>query len=131
MGAVRDLFRATDRARAIQHARSARRRSRFGAVFSHAAAGIMIIAIGGKVVEVNQAFCTMFGRGPEAFVGSDVYVFARLDDEPGSVEEVRSLLDGERDQVSLERTYLHRDGSPCACRPPSRSFADPRASPAT
>jgi diguanylate cyclase (GGDEF)-like protein/PAS domain S-box-containing protein len=72
----------------------------------------MIIAIGGKVVEVNQAFCTMFGRGPESFVGSDVYLFARLDDEPGSVEEVRSLLDGERDQVSLERTYLHRDGSP-------------------
>ncbi len=86
--------------------------SRFGAVFSHAAAGIMIIAIGGTVVEVNQAFCAMFGRGPEAFVGSDVYVFARLDDEPGSVEEVRSLLDGERDRVTLERTYLHRDGSP-------------------
>jgi diguanylate cyclase (GGDEF)-like protein/PAS domain S-box-containing protein len=86
--------------------------SRFGAVFSHAAAGIMIIAIGGKVVEVNRAFCAMFGRGPEAFVGADVYVFARLDDEPGSVEEVRSLLDGERDQVSLERTYMHRNGSP-------------------
>jgi diguanylate cyclase (GGDEF)-like protein/PAS domain S-box-containing protein len=86
--------------------------SRFGAVFSHAAAGIMIIAIGGKVVEVNPAFCAMFGRGPEAFVGTDVYVFARLDHEPGSVEEVRGLLDGERDQVSLERTYLHRDGSP-------------------
>ena len=86
--------------------------SRFGAVFSHAAAGIMIITTGGSVVEVNRAFCAMFGRGPEAFVGSDVYVFARLDDEPGSVEEVRSLLDGERDQVSLERTYLHRDGSP-------------------
>ncbi len=86
--------------------------SRFGAVFSHAAAGIMIIAMGGKVVEVNPAFCAMFGRGPEAFVGTDVYVFARLDHEPSSVEEVRGLLDGERDQVSLERTYLHRDGSP-------------------
>jgi diguanylate cyclase (GGDEF)-like protein/PAS domain S-box-containing protein len=109
VGAVRDLSpTAADPAPRDPHADD----SRFGAVFSHAAAGIMIIAIGGKVVEVNQAFCTMFGRGPEAFVGTDVYVFARLDDEPGSVEEVRSLLDGERDQVSLERTYLHRDGSP-------------------
>jgi diguanylate cyclase (GGDEF)-like protein/PAS domain S-box-containing protein len=106
VGGVRDLARTADPApREVDD-------SRFGAVFSHAAAGIMIIAIGGKVVEVNRAFCAMFGRGPEAFVGSDVYVFARLDDEPGSVEEVRSLLDGERDQVSLERTYLHRDGSP-------------------
>ena len=86
--------------------------SRFGAVFSHSAAGIMIVAIGGTVVEVNPAFCTMFGREPEAFVGSDVYVFARLDDEPGSVEDVRSLLDGERDRLTLERTYRHRDGSP-------------------
>jgi diguanylate cyclase (GGDEF)-like protein/PAS domain S-box-containing protein len=104
-GGVRDLARTADQVpRDVDD-------SRFGAVFSHAAAGIMIIAMGGEVVEVNRAFCAMFGRGPEAFVGSDVYVFARLDDEPGSVEEVRSMLDGERDQVSLERTYLHRDGS--------------------
>ena len=108
--AVRDPT-GRDRAGAATHVDSADA-SRFGAVFSHAAAGIMIIAIGGTVVEVNQAFCAMFGRGPEAFVGSDVYAFARLDDEPGSVEEVRSLLDGERDRVTLERTYLHRDGSP-------------------
>ena len=109
VGAVRDRPRtAADPARRDPQAED----SRFGAVFSHAAAGIMIIAIGGTVVEVNQAFCTMFGRGPESFVGSDVYLFARLDDEPGSVEEVRSLLDGEREQVSLERTYLHPDGSP-------------------
>ncbi len=101
-GALRDLA----------HRESSAGTSRFGAVFSHAAAGIMIIAIGGVVVEVNRAFCAMFGRGPEAFVGQDVYLFARLDDEPGSVDEVRSLLDGERDRVSVERTYLHRDGSP-------------------
>jgi diguanylate cyclase (GGDEF)-like protein/PAS domain S-box-containing protein len=106
-GGVRDLART-----AAEPATRDAHGSRFGAVFSHTAAGIMIIAIGGKVVEVNPAFCAMFGRGPEAFVGSDVYVFARLDDEPGSVEEVRDLLDGDRDQLSIERTYLHRDGSP-------------------
>jgi diguanylate cyclase (GGDEF)-like protein/PAS domain S-box-containing protein len=86
--------------------------SRYGAVFSHAAAGIMIVAIGGAVLEVNPAFCAMFGRGPEAFIGHSAYVFARLDEDPTSVEEVRRLLNGERERTSLERTYAHRDGSP-------------------
>ncbi len=115
VGAVRDLTHAAD---PVPHdpPDDDTDASRFGAVFSHAAAGIMIIAMGGKVVEVNPAFCAMFGRGPEAFVGSDVYVFARLDDEPGTVEEVRSLLDGERDRVTLERTYVHRNGSPVRVR---------------
>src|ERR1700744_1446497 len=47
--ALRDL----DRTEALRSADS----SRFGAIFDHTAAGIMIIAPGGLVLEVNPAFC--------------------------------------------------------------------------
>jgi diguanylate cyclase (GGDEF)-like protein/PAS domain S-box-containing protein len=85
---------------------------RFRAVFAGAAIGIGIGSIDGRILEVNQAFCDMFGYTAEELLRINVDdLVMHPDDIPGMWELYSDLLNGLRDHVRVEKRYFRRDGS--------------------
>jgi diguanylate cyclase (GGDEF)-like protein/PAS domain S-box-containing protein len=84
---------------------------RFRAVFTGAAIGIGIGSIDGRILEVNQAFCDMFGYTAEELCRINVdELVMHPEDIPGMWELYSDLLNGLRDHVRVQKRYFHKDG---------------------
>jgi diguanylate cyclase (GGDEF)-like protein/PAS domain S-box-containing protein len=85
---------------------------RFRAVFHGAAIGIGVAGIDGRIIEVNQALCDMFGYTAEELYRINVDELIRHpEDAPGMWELYTEVLNGLRDQVRVEKRYFRKDGS--------------------
>jgi diguanylate cyclase (GGDEF)-like protein/PAS domain S-box-containing protein len=85
---------------------------RFRAVFAGAAIGIGIGSIDGRILEVNQAFCDMFGYTAEELLQINVDdLVMHPEDISGMWELYSDLLGGLRDHVRVEKRYFRKDGT--------------------
>src|SRR2546421_7232781 len=85
---------------------------RFRAVFHGAAVGIGVAGIDGRIIEVNQAFCDMFGYTAEELYRINVdELIQHPEDGPGMWDLYTEVLGGLRDQVRVEKRYFRKDGS--------------------
>ncbi len=85
---------------------------RFRAIFEHAALPIARNALDGTFLEVNDAWCAMFGYTREDVAGTRLswqQVTHPDDMEPGA-GMVKKMLAGEFDSFKLDRRYIHKDG---------------------
>lgn len=83
---------------------------RFHVVFEQAALAIVRNALSGEFIEVNAAWCVMFGYSREEALRQSWQTLTHPDDRAESAEKVRQLLTGEVEHVKLQKRYLHRDG---------------------
>ncbi|MEA5467851.1 PAS domain S-box protein, partial [Spirulina sp. 06S082] len=85
---------------------------RFRHTFEQAAVGIAQVYPDGTFARVNQKLCQMLGYLPEELLQLNFRDITHPEDFEISVERVNELLRGERNTYSLEKRYLHKDGTP-------------------
>lgn len=101
----RAVFAARDRAEQARRASEAR----FRAVFSEAAIGIGICDMEGRILDVNQAFVTMFGYSAEELRQHNILDFDPPDDE-NVWQAYEQFVGGQRDHFSTDKRIIRRDG---------------------
>jgi PAS domain S-box-containing protein len=85
------------------------------AVFNQAAIGIAIADLEGRFLEANERFCEILGYASEELRDLTFRELAHPDDVARSQENARRLLAGEIRDVTYEKRYLRKNGSPVWC----------------
>ena len=124
-GSEEDLLRSV----ALENARSilaARRRAeeellaakealreseqRFRAMFEHAAVGIAISELDGRLSELNAKFAEILGYPAHELAGLSAYDISHPDDVAATRANVARLVAGEVRDYSYEKRYVRKDG---------------------
>jgi PAS domain S-box-containing protein len=84
---------------------------KFQAVFEHSSIGKSLTGPDGRLLEVNRTFAAMLGRTVAEMEELNFASITHPNDLAESRECIRSLIAGERNSYSMEKRYLHRDGS--------------------
>jgi PAS domain S-box-containing protein len=85
--------------------------TKFRSTFENAAIGMGITTVTGQFIEVNAAFCHMFGYSEEELRQRDVASITYADDLPRNLELLQRLLAGEIPGFVIEKRYIKKDGS--------------------
>jgi len=83
---------------------------RFRSFFDAAPIGKCMTAPDGRLLRVNLAFCKMLGYTAEELQTTSFVPLTHPEDLPESRECIRCLLAGEREQWTMDKRYLARDG---------------------
>jgi len=84
---------------------------RFRAVFEYAPAGICVIGLDDRRIQVNAKYCTMLGFSEEELLGRNWQELCHPDDLCACFERKEDLQEGESRILEGERRYFRRDGS--------------------
>jgi diguanylate cyclase (GGDEF)-like protein/PAS domain S-box-containing protein len=98
---------------------------RFAAAIEHSPAGFAVLSPTGEVLEANRALCRMLARPAFQLLGSRLRDFTHPDDPDADLELMASLLDGQRDDYTLERRYLRPRGETIWARTSVTAVRDP------
>jgi PAS domain S-box-containing protein len=85
--------------------------ARFRATFDAAAVGVAVVALDGRLVDVNDAFCAVTRTDREVLVGADFRDITHPEDLAEDLANVRELLAGRITDYAMEKRYLGGDGS--------------------
>jgi PAS domain S-box-containing protein len=83
---------------------------RFRAMFEHAAVGIAISELDGRVAELNAKFAEILGYAAHELAGVSAYDISHPDDVAATRANVARLLAGEVRDYSYEKRYVRKDG---------------------
>ncbi len=98
----------TERKRSEEHLRQSEQR--FANTLRHAPIGMAVVALDGRLMQVNQALCDMLGYPEEELIGRSFGEITHPDDTAADLEQWRQLLSNERDTYQLEKRYIHKSG---------------------
>lgn len=85
--------------------------AKFRAAFEQAAVGIAHVGLGGNWLEVNQKFCDILGYSREELYNLTYQEITYSDDASFDVEAEAQLYDPAINTGTLEKRYLHKNGS--------------------
>jgi len=99
---------------ALAHTRDELQHSlaRFQATFDNAAIGLAHVAPDGRFLMVNRELCHMVGYTAQEMLELNSASLNHPDDLAASWALANSVLDGTRPSYTLQKRYLHRDGTP-------------------
>lgn len=80
--------------------------ARYRAVFDHAAMGVARVSLEGRLLEVNDSFCQIFGRERTHLLDADMKTLVRPDDIAAAIRDSQALLAGEINTYSAERRLI-------------------------
>ena len=80
-------------------------------VFEHAATGLAITDVTGKVVGVNQAFARIVDRSPAEIHNANLFGWTHPEDQSRHGELLQQLLEAKIPGFVIEKRYLRSDGS--------------------
>ena len=85
---------------------------RFRMVFEHTALPMVRNSLNGEFIEVNDAWCAMFGYGREAASSQHLswQQITHPDDLESGVAQVKKLITGELEDFKMDKRYLRKDG---------------------
>ncbi len=84
--------------------------SRFRGSFEASGIGMVIVALDGRWLKVNQSFCDMVGYSEEELLAKTFHDITHPDDLKNDLEYVQRLIDEQIPNYRLEKRYYHRDG---------------------
>jgi len=84
---------------------------RFRATFNQAAVGIGHVTPDGHWLRVNQKYCDVVGYTEEEFNSLTIKDITHPDDQEKSMQQYQLLLEGKLRNYSLEKRYIHKNGS--------------------
>lgn len=99
----------TERRHAEEALRASEERSR--ATFDQAAMGITHTSLGGTLIDVNPAFCSMLGYAKSELAGRNFLELTHADDKGSSGVLRERLSVGDFTPSVMEKRYLRKDGS--------------------
>ena len=85
--------------------------ARFRATFEQAAVGITVVANDGRLLRVNQRFCDMVGYTSDELLTRRFLDITHRDDVDTNVARRRPMMDGQAPSYSIEKRYVHKNGS--------------------
>lgn len=85
--------------------------AKFRALFEGAPMGIGISDLEGRILDVNESICRMFGATVEEMRSRNVSEFVHPDDADGVWPQYEQLIRGECDHYRIEKPYYSRNGS--------------------
>jgi PAS domain S-box-containing protein len=107
IGAV--IIEITERKRAEAALRESE--ARLGAIFNQAAVGIKLTELNGSCLLVNQKLCELVGYAQEEMHRRTFQEITHPEDLDADLEYTRQLLAGEIQTFSMDKRYLHKQGS--------------------
>ncbi|MEH2198869.1 PAS domain S-box protein [Nostoc sp.] len=84
---------------------------RFRAMFNQATVGITLVALDGRFIQVNPAFCEITGYSHEELMQMNFREITHPDDLVADGENALRVLAEEISGYSLEKRYIRKDGS--------------------
>ena len=84
---------------------------RFRITFDHAAVGIAHVAPDGRWLRVNQKLCEIVGYSREELQQRTFQDITHAEDLDADLEFVRRVLAGEIQNYSMQKRYIHKNGS--------------------
>jgi PAS domain S-box-containing protein len=85
--------------------------ARYRATFEQAAIGIAHVALDGRWLSVNEQICAITGYSREELLRSRFQDITHPDDLDRNLALVAGLLRGDRDNLTMEKRYLRKDGA--------------------
>ncbi|UZK66679.1 PAS domain S-box protein [Sphingomonas sp. M1-B02] len=82
----------------------------FENAFDHAPTGMALVALDGRLMKVNSAFCDLIGFEREAALTLDFQTITHPDDLAGDELLLRRLIAGEIPSYQLEKRYIRKSG---------------------
>jgi PAS domain S-box-containing protein len=83
---------------------------RFRAIFEHAAAGVAVVGLDGRWLELNERVCEITGYSRLELLATDFQQITHPDDLHRDVDALGKLSSGELNRYSTEKRYIHKDG---------------------
>ena len=84
--------------------------------FDRSPSGMSVVALDGRWLRINGAYCRMLGYEPEELVGVTFCDFVHADDVAEDREFMAAAIAGELDSLEREKRYLRKDGSTVSMR---------------
>jgi PAS domain S-box-containing protein len=85
--------------------------SRFRATFEQAAVGIAHVSPAGKFLRLNQKFCDIVGYSQEEMLERTFQEITHPEDLEADLDLVQQLICGKSNSYTIEKRYIHKDGS--------------------
>ncbi len=84
---------------------------RFRGTFENAAVGIAHADASGRFLRVNEKYCTIVGYGREELSQKSIQDITHPEDVAATMQSFSAVLRAESPGVSMEKRYVHKDGS--------------------
>jgi PAS domain S-box-containing protein len=101
-----DVTRRRRTERALQESET-----RFRSIFEQAAAGMVVTAPDGRLLQVNPAYCRFLGYTERELLGMTGPEVTHPDDRDATRTRLAEARDGRRHVVDLEKRYIRADGT--------------------
>lgn len=85
--------------------------ARFRGAFEDSAIGMTLVALNGKWMKVNRAFCTMTGYSEQELLGLSFEDITHPDDASADVAVVKKMIESDAGVFRFEKRYIHKNGS--------------------
>lgn len=122
---LRDISERRQAAVALQESEA-----RFRATFEQAAVGIAHVSLDGRWLRVNRKLCDILGYSQEEFLSMRFLDITHPDDMESGRTQLQRMLSGGNPTVTLEKRYIHKDGSTVWANVTISTARDPDGSPA-
>ena len=83
----------------------------FRQTFDFAPNGIALVSPDGKWLRINRSFCNLLGYSEQELLTTDFQHITHPDDLEADLALVKLVLKGERAGYTIEKRYLHKNGS--------------------
>jgi diguanylate cyclase (GGDEF)-like protein/PAS domain S-box-containing protein len=93
-------------------ARIAEKEIMFNDAFEHAPVGMAVTNADGRMERVNAAFAAMLGLTVVQLAGLDFRTITHPDDQEADARLFAEVVAGGRDDYTLEKRYIHKNGEP-------------------
>jgi PAS domain S-box-containing protein len=98
----------TERKRAEQALHESQERLR--SAFDHATIGMALVAIDGRLLQVNRSYCKLLGYSEQELLATNFQSLTHPGDLHDDLTFRRQLLAGERNVFQMEKRYIHKSG---------------------
>jgi two-component system CheB/CheR fusion protein len=78
--------------------------------FNASPTGMILVALDGKFIRVNPAFCTMCGWSKEELLQKSFQEITAPNDVAEDLRHLQDLIDGKYQTYEMEKNYIHKDG---------------------
>jgi PAS domain S-box-containing protein len=83
---------------------------RFSNAFEHAPIGVSLAEPGGRLIQMNRAFCEMLGYSSDELLQLDYQAITHPDDLSTNLAHSERLLRGDINSYQMEKRYLRKNG---------------------
>ena len=98
----------SERHRAVEAERESE--MRFRTLFEQAQAGMSFVALDGKLISVNPAFCELLGYTEVELRSLSIFDITHTEDVPKTQEVLRAMMAGEEPGFRFDKRFIRKDG---------------------